>query len=147
MSGMLYPYYKLPLELEKIVGKKEVKKCSLKESIAHHLHLMLTTAFGELQSDAQFGNELWDEDFDNVSYRNKQKEKILLSLGKTIARFEKRIEKVKIEMRVQQEENASGRSDPGIKRKLEFTITAVISATNEPIVYRDGFFISPLAYN
>ncbi|MCF3111400.1 GPW/gp25 family protein [Niabella sp. CC-SYL272] len=128
------------------MSKKDVKKCSLKESIAHHLHLMLTTAFGELQSDAQFGNELWDEDFDNVSYRNKQKEKILLSLGKTIARFEKRIEKVKIEMRVQQEERTS-HSDPGMKRKLEFTITAVISATNEPITYRDGFFISPLAYN
>lgn len=147
MSGMLHPYYKLPLELEKIVGKKEMKKCSLKESIAHHLHLMLTTAFGELLSDDQFGNKLWEEDFDNVSYRNRQKEKILLSLGKTIARFEKRIEKVKIEMQVQQEEAPSGTADAGIKRKLEFTITAVITATNEPIRYRDGFFISPLAYN
>ncbi|WP_223708300.1 GPW/gp25 family protein [Niabella beijingensis] len=143
---MLHQYYKLPLELEKIVSKKELKKCSLKESIAHHLHLMLTTAFGELLSDEQFGNKLWEEDFDNVSYRNRQKEKILLSLGKTISRFERRIEKVKIEMNVHQEENPSG-GDPRMKRRLEFAITAVIAATNEPITYRDGFFISPLAYN
>ncbi|MGJ7030467.1 GPW/gp25 family protein [Niabella hirudinis] len=147
MSGMLHQYYQLPLELGKIVGKKEMKKCALKESIAHHLHLMLTTAFGELLSDEQFGNRLWEEDFDNVSYRNKQKEKILLSLGTTIARFEKRIEKVRIEMQVQQEETPFGVRDPGMKRKLAFTITAVITATNEPITYRDGFFISPLAYN
>lgn len=129
------------------MGKKEIKKCSLKESISHHLHLMLTTSFGELLSDVDFGNKLWDEDFDNVSYRNKQKEKILQSLSRTISKFEKRLEKVKIEMNVQQEETVFGRKDPGMKRKLEFTITAIISATNEPITYRDGFFISPLAYN
>ena len=127
--------------------KTEIKKCSLKESIAHHLHLILTTSFGELLSEAEFGNKLWDEDFDNVSYRNRQKEKILLSLSTTIARFERRLEKVKIEMNVQQEETFWGVRDPGVKRKLEFTITAVISATNESITYRDGFFISPLAYN
>ncbi|HEX7755806.1 MAG TPA: GPW/gp25 family protein [Niabella sp.] len=144
---MLNQYYKLPLELENMVSRKEIRKCSLKDSIAHHLHLILTTSFGELQSDEQFGNKLWDEDFDNVSYRNKQKEKILISIGKTIARFEKRLEKVKVEMNVHQEETPSGTADPRMKRKLEFTITAVISATNEPITYRDGFFISPLAYN
>ncbi|AHF17654.1 hypothetical protein NIASO_11780 [Niabella soli DSM 19437] len=144
---MLHQYYKLPLELGNILGKKEIKKCSLKDSIAHHLHLMLTTSFGELMSDEQFGNKLWEEDFDNVSYRSRQKEKIILSVGRTIAKFEKRLEKVKIEMYVHQEESPSGTADPRMKRKLEFVITAVISATNEPITYRDGFFISPLAYN
>ncbi|MCH5599223.1 GPW/gp25 family protein [Niabella ginsengisoli] len=122
-------------------------KCSLKESVAHHLHLILTTSFGELLSDAGYGSSLWEEDFDNVSFRNKQKEHILRSISATINEYEKRIEKVKVEMNVLQEEVPDRNSDPRMKRKLDFQISGVIVATNEPIVYKDSFFVSPLAYN
>lgn len=140
-------YYQLPFDLGKIVKKQELLRCSLKDSIAHHLHLILTTSFGELLSDKDFGNSLWEEDFDNVSYRNRQKEKILLSLAKTIGNYEKRIEKVKVEMLINQEEMASGKTDSTMKKKIEFMVQATVSATAEAIIYRDGFFISPLAYN
>lgn len=140
-------YYKLPLDLGSITAKKILPKCNQKESIAHHLHLILTTSFGELLSDVQYGSSLWDEDFDNVSYRNKQKENILRSITSTIAKYESRIEKVKVEMNVMQEEVPDRSTDPRMKRKLDFVITAVMVATNENIVYRDSFFVSPLAYN
>lgn len=140
-------YYKLPLNLGDISAKKELEKCSLRDSIAHHLHLILTTSFDELSSDEAYGNKLWEEDFDNVSFRNKQKEKILESVTKTINKYERRIEKVKVEMNVQQEESKSRNLEPAMKRKLEFYITGIVTATNEKITYRDGFFISPLAYN
>lgn len=140
-------YYKLPLELGSIIGKNELVKCSLKESIAHHLHLVLTTSFGELLSDPGYGNHLWEEDFDNVSYRNRQKENILQSLTQTISKYEKRLEKVKVEMNVFQEETPPGAADTRVKRKLEFIISGSVKATNELILYRDSFFISPLAYN
>lgn len=144
---MSQQYYKLPLDLGKITRKSVLQKCALKDSIAHHLHLILTTSFGELQSDPEFGNKLWEEDFDNVSYRNKQREKILQSLTNTINKYEKRIEKVKVEMSVNQEEFNTRRDTTGVKRKLDFIVHATVSATNENITYRDGFFISPLAYN
>ncbi|MCH5721012.1 GPW/gp25 family protein [Niabella hibiscisoli] len=113
-------YYKLPLDLGSITAKKILPKCSQKESIAHHLHLILTTSFGELLSDVQYGSSLWDEDFDNVSYRNKQKEHILRSIASTIAIYETRIEKVKVEMNVMQEEIPDRTTDPRMKRKLDF---------------------------
>jgi predicted component of type VI protein secretion system len=142
-----HSYYKLPLDLGSIAAKKELPKCGLKESIAHHLHLILTTSFGELLSDADYGSSLWDEDFDNVSFRNRQKETIIRSISTTIHQYEKRIEKVKVEMNVMQEEVPDKNTDPRMKRKLDFVITGIIVATNEAIVYRDSFFVSPLAYN
>ncbi|MFT4093775.1 MAG: GPW/gp25 family protein [Niabella sp.] len=140
-------YYKLPFNIGAIPAKKELPRCSLKESISHHLHLILTTSFGELYSDGDYGSGLWEEDFDNVSYRNKQKESILKSITESIMKYEKRIERVKVEMNVQQDESMSKSEDPRIKRKIDFLITALIVATNEKIVYRDSFFTSPLAYN
>ncbi|GAB3012971.1 hypothetical protein GCM10027051_15210 [Niabella terrae] len=141
-----HSYYNLPLDLGSITAKKELDRCGLKESIAHQLHLILTTAFGELLSDPDFGNRLWEEDFDNISYRNQQKEQILQSLSQIIKKYESRLEKIKVEMHVGQEA-PNKTTDPRIKRKLDFSISAVVVATNESIVYKDSFFVSPLSYN
>lgn len=144
---MQFDYYTLPMELGRIIKKQELPKCPLKQSVAHHLHLILTTAFGELLCDPEFGNGLWDEDFDNVSYRSRQKETILQSLVRSIQKYEKRLEKVRVQLTVNQEEVAPVTAEARVKKKLSITITGTLKATNEPITYRDSFFISPLAYN
>lgn len=144
---MQFEYYTLPLELGSVIKKQALSKCSPRQSIAHHLHLLLTTSFGELLSDPSFGNGLWEEDFDNVTYRGKQKEQILQSLVRAVNRFEKRLEKVRVQLNVSQEEVPDGTADARVKRRLDITITGTMKATNEPVTYRDSFFISPLAYN
>lgn len=144
---MQFEYYTLPLELGKIIKKQELPKCTLKQSIAHHLHLILTTSFGELLCDTEFGNGLWEEDFDNITYRSRQKELILQSLVKAISRYEKRLEKVRVQLTITQEEVLEEAADARVKRKLDISIAATVVATNEKITYRDNFFISPLAYN
>lgn len=143
---MQFEYYTLPLELGQIIKKQELNRCSLKQSIAHHLHLILTTSFGELLSDPSFGNSLWDEDFDSITYRSRQKEQILQSLNRVISQYEKRLEKIRIQLGFSQEE-IEGSADARVKRKMDITITGTVIATNEKITYRDNFFISPLSYN
>ncbi|BAV10173.1 Phage baseplate assembly protein W [Filimonas lacunae] len=144
---MQFEYYTLPMELGKVIKKQELPRCSLQQSIAHHLHLILTTSFGELLSDPDFGNGLWEEDFDNVTYRGRQKELIIQSLMRAIQRYEKRLEKVRVQLTVSQEEVSDLSAESRVKRKLDIVIAAILKATNEPITYRDSFFISPLAYN
>lgn len=144
---MQFDYYTLPLELGSIIKKQELPKCPLKQSVAHHLHLILTTSFGELLCDEAFGNGLWDEDFDNVSYRSRQKEAILQSLVRAVQKYEQRLEKVRVQLAVNQEEITPVTTEARVKKKMSITITGTLKATNEPITYRDSFFISPLAYN
>lgn len=144
---MQFDYYTLPLELGKIIKKQELQKCALKQSVAHHLHLILTTSFGELLCDPGFGNGLWEEDFDNVTYRGKQKESILQSLVRAVNNYEKRLEKIRVQLTVTQEEVSAVTTEARVKKRLDITITGALKATNEFITYRDSFFISPLAYN
>lgn len=72
---------------------------------------------------------------------------ILQSLNKVISRYEKRLEKIRIQLNISQEELPHAASDARVKRRLDITITGTVAATNESITYRDNFFISPLAYN
>lgn len=140
-------YYSLPFDLGLITKKVELPRCSLRTSVAHHLHLLLTTSFGELQSDEKFGSSIWDADFDNEDHRSRNKEIILQSLLATIRQYETRIENVRVETSLYQEEVQAMTRNTRAKKRMDVTIYATLKATNEPITYRDNFFISPLSYN
>src|SRR3954469_24993622 len=101
---MSLQFYSLPLALEHIIQKKELPKCTLQQSVEQHLHLILTTAFGELPADEHFGCCIWEHDFDNLASTNKLKEVIKQSLFTSIQQYEKRIYQVRIELSIRQEE-------------------------------------------
>lgn len=140
-------YYSLPFDLGLITKKVELPRCSLRASVAHHLHLLLTTSFGELLSDEKFGSSIWDADFDNDDHRSRNKEVILQSLLAAIRRYETRIENVRVETAMYQEEVQAYTNNNRAKKRLDVIVHATLKATNEPITYRDNFFISPLSYN
>ena len=144
---MSFSYYHLPLRVDLLIKKEALPLCDLRQSIAHHLHLLLTTAFGELQSNEQFGTSIWEADFENVNSKGTQKETILQTINAAIAGFEKRIHQVRVDLSVHQEEMRPLRDERKMKRRMDVKVTAVVKATNEPIVYNDSFFISPLSYN
>src|SRR3954453_19189180 len=97
-------YYSLPLALDELTRKKDLVKCPLEQSVAQNLHLLLTTAFGELPADEDFGCSIWDHDFDNMTNGNKNKELISQSLLASIQRYEKRLSNVRVELVLGQEE-------------------------------------------
>lgn len=69
-------YYSLPLSLDKVLQKQDLPRCSLQQSVYHHLHLILTTSFGEMGNDANYGCSIWEDDFDNRTSNNKIREKL-----------------------------------------------------------------------
>lgn len=139
-------YLTLPLELNKLHKKSEHTTCSLKQSVAQNLHLIITTAFGELVSDFNFGTSIWDTDFSNANFNSQQKEQILESLKRAIHTYERRVENVKIGIGIEQDELQNNKASR-MKKKMSIRVNAVLKLTNEPIVYNDSFFISPLSYN
>lgn len=140
-------YYTLPLDPELLMQKKEHPGCDLKQSIGHHLHLIITTAFGEMQSDVDFGNSIWDHDFDNLTARTRQQEWMKESLLKAIGKHEKRLDRVKVDVLVKQEEVNALTTERRVKKRLDINISARLTATSEDITFRDSFFVSPLSYS
>jgi predicted component of type VI protein secretion system len=140
-------YYTLPLDPELLMQKKEHPGCNLKQSIGHHLHLIITTAFGEMQSDVDFGNSIWDHDFDNLTARTRQQEWMKESLLKAIGKHEKRLDRVKVDVLVKQEEVNALTTERRVKKRLDINISARLTATSEDITFRDSFFVSPLSYS
>ncbi len=143
---MQLEYFSLPLSLERIMHQQELGKSSLQQSVVQHLHLLLTTSFGEFAGDISFGCGIWDHDFDNVTSAHKLKELIRQSLLNTIQEQEKRLRQVRVEINLQQEESAESKNSKTIKKRIEIGISAILQATNEKFSFRDSFFVGPLSY-
>lgn len=139
-------YYSLPLALDELTRKKDLSKCSLQQSVAQNLHLILTTAFGELPIDENFGCSIWDHDFDNMTTGHKNKELIRQSLLTSIQQYEKRLSNIRIDVLLGQEEIIAKINGCRIKKVIRITITGVLKSTNETFKYHDSFYIGPLSY-
>lgn len=149
---MFQGFLSLPLQLQDIPGKGNLQRCNAKQSIAHHLHLIVTTSLGELAGNESFGCGLWESDFDNLTSRSKLKDGLIQSLTDAVKAHEPRLTQVRAEVQVFEEELTGG--DPiaigshrRIKKRLDITVTGLMTGTEEPIIYKDHFFISPLSYN
>ncbi len=121
-------------------------KCSMKESIAQHIHLIITTAFGEVQQDENFGCSIWDCDFDNLTSSNKIREKIKLSVQQAIANYEPRLQLVKVDVFIKEEELNTTINGRQVKRKMDVQVNAVTKLTSEQFSERYSFFTGPLSY-
>jgi hypothetical protein len=142
---MQLEYYSLPLALNRAMQQQELPKCSLQQSILQHLHLLVTTSFGEFPGNDQFGCSIWDNDFDNVTSPHKQKEIIRQSLLNSIQQQEKRISSIKVDLTMMQEELPEIEGSRRIKKRIDISVSAVILLTNERIQFRDSFFIGPFS--
>lgn len=143
---MQQEYYSLPLNLERVMNKLEHTKVSMQQSVSQHLHLLLTTGFGEFPANEHFGCGIWEYDFDNVTSAHKMKEWIRQSLVEVISQQEKRLTNVRAEVLLRQEEVSDVTAGRRIKKKIDITITGQLGLTNERFTYRDNFFVGPLSY-
>ena len=144
---MFSGFLSLPLQLDLVSQRGVLATCTARQSIAHHIHLILTTSLGELASDERFGCGLWDADFDSLSSRTRLKDNLVHALDEAIRMHEPRLEKVRTELQLQQDELSAAGVNRRIKNRLDITVSGVLKGTNEAIVYKDHFFISPLSYN
>jgi phage baseplate assembly protein W len=143
---MQLQYYQLPLQAAAIMSRQEHAKCSLRHSVAQQLHLLITTAFGEVPAEESFGCNIWDHDFDNLTSSSKLKEMIRQSLLMAIQLHEKRLINIQIEVQVRQEEMMAGPRSRQVKKRMDISVLGVVHITNEPFHYKDSFFIGPLSY-
>jgi len=138
-------YMPLPLDFGKIMRQEEHPRCSLLDSVKHHLHLLVTTAFGEFPEDPGFGCGIWEFDFDNLTSAHKLREYIRESLLLSVQRHEGRVGSARVTIGLRQEQ-IPDQDSSRVKKKIDVTVNGVLLLTNEPFTYRDSFFVGPISY-
>jgi hypothetical protein len=139
-------YYTLPLKTSDFISNRVHNVCVINESIAHHIHLINTSYFGECTFDESFGCSIWNIDFDNLKSLNKLKELINDSLLTSLKRHEKRLSKISVSVNIIQEEISEHKIVNRIKKKVNINIKGKIKKTNEDFSYIEYFYIGPLSY-
>jgi phage baseplate assembly protein W len=135
-------YYRLPLDLASILERQQLPRCSVQESIAQHLYLMLTTQFGESRYEPAFGCQVWEQDFEAMTTM-RWKDNVQHSIEQAIRSYEPRLVRARAQVMVTDFElkNVNQR----IRKRLEVTVTAALYRTNEPFAFQASMFVAPLS--
>jgi len=138
-------FYKLPIDFNAIMQKKELEKTSIEHSIAQQVILLATTTFGECKFDETFGSKIWEIDFDLLMNENALKEIISKTMKQSLLLHERRI-KVN-ELKVELSETMYLVDDVSrAKKRVDIIIEATINSTNRNFNFRGYFFVGPLSY-
>lgn len=138
-------FYKLPIDFNAIVQKKELEKTSIEHSIAQLVILLATTTFGECKFDETFGSKIWEIDFDLLMNEDTLKDTISKTMKQSLLLHEHRI-KVN-ELKVELSETMYLVDDINrAKKRVDIIITAIIKSTNRNFDFRGYFFVGPLSY-
>ncbi len=139
-------YYQLPLKISHLRSHKEMPRCGLHDSVLQHIHLICTTAFGELQHDDRYGCIIWDREFDNLATGYKLKEEFKESILATITDYEKRLQHIHVDITISQVEYKISVGGRQVKKLVDVQVNGVLVPTNEPFQYTERFFAGPLSY-
>ncbi|MFB9110630.1 GPW/gp25 family protein [Flavobacterium gyeonganense] len=138
-------FYKLPIDFNAIIQKKELEKTSIEHSIAQQIILLATTTFGECKFDETFGSKIWEIDFDLLMNENTLKEIISKTMKQSLLLHEGRIKLN--DLRVELSEETFFVDDMSrAKKKVDIIIDATIKSTNRIFDFKGYFFVGPLSY-
>ena len=139
-------YLKLPLKFDSFFEKKKLDRCTLKDSIARNIHLLITTQLEENNQDYNYGSQFWDHDYDIHMTNAIRREMILNTLKTQLLKYEKRLSKPFVEVNVIQKEYRLA-NNTQLRRRVEIVVKGQLSRRNEPFRFQTGFFIGPMLFD
>ena len=139
-------YYTQPLNFSLLMQGKEHPSCTLKDSIAQRIHLILITNLNECRYDKDFGNLIWEHDFENIANINAWKDTMAKAVKEAVVKFEKRLFNIKTTLTLTEEEfiDKEKKSLKKVKKKVEIKIQANLKKTNEQFFFQELLYVSPL---
>ncbi|GAA4395328.1 GPW/gp25 family protein [Nibrella viscosa] len=141
---MPQPNYALPLRFDEILRRKPHPTCSLPQSIAQNLFLIITTHLSESRFDETFGCRLWEEDF-NHQLSSRWREDIRQSIETSVTQHEKRLGQLRIQVDIGDQELQITKNNRRIKRRLLIRIDGVIRRTNERFTFQRSLYLAPIS--
>lgn len=141
---MVRDFLKIPLQLGLVSKQKQLARCALSESVSDMIRLISITHFGENKQDESFGNELWENDFENIVNVQAFKEKLAQSLQNTISTHEIRLSGVKVNVVFEQVVVVV--QNRKVRQRVHITVEGTLRKTNEPFLHQEIFFMGPMSY-
>ena len=123
-----------------------IDTCDIAESIAQNIMLLIITKKGENRYDDQYGNDVWNLEFDNGVSSSVWENIFIKSLKRQIADYEPRIVSPQIKAHIIfVEHNYDTRDFTEIKKKVKIAINAKLEATGEQYNFVTELFLSPMS--
>jgi len=139
-------YYKLPFSPTALFAEEEMPACGLAESIAQNLMLLITTKPGENRYDEEFGNAVWNIEFENTTTEAMWEDTFKQSLNIAISKYEHRIYSPRIFVKtVSLEQNYKMKNFTEIKKKATIQIKAKLTESGENYNFSTELFLSPMS--
>lgn len=140
-------YYKLPFQPASLFKDGgEIKVCSLAESIAQNIMLLITTKQGENRYNDEYGNAVWNIEFDNAATNVLWEETFQDSLAQLIREYEPRIVNPDIKVHTSFVEHSyKTKKFSEVKKKAAIGINARLAESGELFSFSTEIFLSPMS--
>ena len=142
-----FNYYGLPIKFGTLMQRNQnLQSCSLSQSIAQNIYLIVTSKFNENRYDESYGCELWDMDFEQITNESLWLERIRKSVMKSVTSHELRLSGIEVDVRIAQEEQMNLHTHvKSVKKKLSIKVVAKIKETGEHFPFETFIYLSPLS--
>ncbi len=140
-------YYKLPFDFGKIIHGQDAEfSSSIAENIAQHIQLLITTKFGENRYDNNYGNEIWDLEFENSLTDTQWEEYFRLSVIKTVAQYEPRLLNPDATIHSELVEKMWPIKEyTEIKKRVVIVLKGTLAETGEKFAFKTELYLSPMS--
>lgn len=141
------PHYKFPFDLSNLmVDNGQIDTCDVAESIAQNIMLLIITKKGENRYDENYGNEVWNIEFDNGVSTAVWENIFINSLRTLILDYEPRLTNPKVNAHVVfVEHNYDTKNFSEIKKKVKIAVNAKLDSTGEQFNFATELFLSPMS--
>lgn len=124
----------------------QVETCDVFESIAQNIMLLITTKKGENRYDENYGNDVWDVEFDNGISTTIWENIFVKSLIRQINTYESRLQNPKVQAYITfVEHNYDTRGYTEVKKKVRIGINARLESTGENFNFSTELYLSPMS--
>ena len=144
---MINKNYKMPFDPGKLIREGGfVELCGMPESIAQNIMLLITTKKRENRYDPDYGNAVWDLEFENGVTTVEWEKVFIESLKEQIAKYEPRIKNPKIEIHIEYVEHSyNTKRFTEMKKRAKIAVNAQLSDTGELFSFATELFLSPMS--
>ena len=139
--------YALPFNPSSLMKENgAIQTCDMAESIAQNIMLLIITKKGENRYDDQYGNDVWNLEFDNGISSAVWETIFIKSLIRQISDYEARLVNPQIKAHIIfVEHNYDTKGFMEIKKKVKIAINAKLESTGEQYNFVTELFLSPMS--
>lgn len=139
--------YQMPFDPEELMSENgSIKTCTEAESIAQNLMLLITTKKRENRYDPDYGNDVWDIEFDNAVTTVMWENIFVESFRQQIQKYEPRLTQARVDAHIEFVEHSyESRKFTEIKKKAKIGVNARLVESGEQFRFVTELFLSPMS--